>query len=74
MAVESAPAASAGNEAVPPPPASAAVPAATDILGRIDGLHRRRDDPGALAEETKLVAESLARAPGDFEVLWRAAR
>lgn len=80
FAIESGHAATAGNEAVSaPPPVRAAPPAAvasspTEVLGRIDALHRRRDDPGALAEEKKLVTESLARAPGDFEVLWRAAR
>ena len=48
------------------------------VPDRGSGAHRcptrRRDDAAALAEEKKLVTESLARAPGDFEVLWRAAR
>ena len=46
----------------------------TETLGRVDELHRHRDDRAAFAEERRLVDEALARAPRDFEVLWRAAR
>jgi hypothetical protein len=82
FAVESGHDGTTKNEAVTPPPPVAAVPAAaaaassspTEALARIDALHRRRDEPAALAEETKLITDRLARAPGDFEVLWRAAR
>jgi hypothetical protein len=59
----------AAREAVAP--AALTVPA---ILARIDELHRRRDDHTAFAEEQRLVEAGLARAPSDYEVLWRAAR
>ena len=44
------------------------------MLARIDELHRRRDDKSAFAEEQRLVQAGLARAPNDYELLWRAAR
>jgi hypothetical protein len=44
------------------------------LLARMDALDRRRDDRTAWAEEQKLAAAALARAPGDYGVLWRAAR
>jgi tetratricopeptide (TPR) repeat protein len=44
------------------------------VLARIDELHRRRDDKTAFAEEQRLVQAGLARAPNDYEILWRAAR
>ena len=44
------------------------------VLARIDELHRRRDDKVAFAEEQRLVQAGLARAPHDYELLWRAAR
>jgi tetratricopeptide (TPR) repeat protein len=50
-----------------PPPLAA-------VLGRIDELHRRRDDRVAWSEEQGLVQSALARAPQDYGVLWRAAR
>ena len=43
-------------------------------LARIDELRRRRDDPTSWAEAQQLVQATLARAPNDFGVLWRAAR
>ena len=43
-------------------------------LARLDDLHRRRDDKGAWNEEQRLVQALLARAPNDYDVLWRAAR
>jgi hypothetical protein len=51
--------------------AAAPVPVA---LARVDELHRRRDDKTAWNEEQRLVQSLLARAPGDYDVLWRAAR
>jgi hypothetical protein len=44
------------------------------VLARVDELHKRRDDRAAFTEEQTLVQAALARAPQDFEVLWRAAR
>ncbi len=43
-------------------------------LARLDELHKRRDDRVAWHEEQRLVQTMLARAPGDYGVLWRAAR
>jgi hypothetical protein len=43
-------------------------------LARIDDLHKRRDDRAAWHEEQRLVQSTLARAPSEFGVLWRAAR
>jgi hypothetical protein len=53
----------------PSPPATLAAQ-----LARIDDLHRRRDDKAAWSEEQLLVQATLARAPGDYGALWRAAR
>jgi tetratricopeptide (TPR) repeat protein len=50
---------------------TASIPAS---LARVDDLYRRRDDKGAWHEEQRLVQGLLARAPNDYEVLWRAAR
>jgi Tetratricopeptide repeat len=44
------------------------------LLSRLDDLHRRRDDKTAFAEAQRLVQAGLGRAPGDYDVLWRAAR
>jgi tetratricopeptide repeat protein len=44
------------------------------VVARIDELHRRRDDKLAFSEEQRLVQAGLARAPNDYELLWRAAR
>jgi hypothetical protein len=44
------------------------------LLSRLDELHRRRDDKVAFAEAQRLVQSGLARAPGDYGLLWRAAR
>jgi tetratricopeptide (TPR) repeat protein len=56
----------------------AGAPAATmplsALLSRLDELHRRRDDKAAFAEAQRLVQSGLARAPGDYGLLWRAAR
>ncbi len=56
---------------------TAAGPAAPTLaaqLARIDELHRRRDEHAAWTEEQQLVQATLARAPADYGVLWRAAR
>jgi hypothetical protein len=52
-------------------PATTPLPA---LLARLDELHRRRDDKTAFAEAQRLVQAGLARAPNDYELLWRAAR
>jgi len=44
------------------------------LLSRLDELHRRRDDKTAYGEAQRLVQAGLARAPGDYGLLWRAAR
>ena len=51
--------------------ASAPLPA---LIARVDDLHRRRDDKTAWHEEQRLVQALISRAPGDYGVLWRAAR
>lgn len=45
-----------------------------EMTARLDALHARRDDPGALREARALADAALARAPSDYGVLWRAAR
>jgi hypothetical protein len=50
-----------------------AAPAA-DVLARLDALHLRRDDPAALVEARGLVDAAVAASPGNYAVLWRAAR
>jgi hypothetical protein len=62
----------AGPDARPAPPPGP--PPVAQLLGRIDQLHTRRDDRAALSEEQALVQSTLARAPHDYGVLWRAAR
>jgi len=41
---------------------------------RLDALHLRRDDRAALAEARRVADAAVAAAPGDYGVLWRAAR
>jgi tetratricopeptide (TPR) repeat protein len=72
--VDARPVASAAPAAAPaaaPIADSAPLPA---VLARIDDLYKRRDDRAAWAEEQRLVQATLARAPQDYGVLWRAAR
>jgi Tetratricopeptide repeat len=47
---------------------------ASNVSVRVDALHARRDVPSALAEERALLDGAVARHPGDFALLWRAAR
>ena len=63
----------AGQDARPPGPPVQLLPI-VQVLARADELHERRDEPPALSEEESLVAGAVARAPRDYEVLWRAAR
>ena len=44
------------------------------MVAKIDELYKRRDDRSAWAEQQRLVQAVLARAPHDYNVLWRAAR
>ena len=44
------------------------------MLQRLDELHARRDQKGALTEADRLVTATLALAPNDYAVLWRGAR
>jgi hypothetical protein len=55
-----------------PPGAPPATPAAT--AARIDELWKRRDQGNALAEQKALLDQALKQAPGDYGLLWRAAR
>jgi tetratricopeptide (TPR) repeat protein len=65
-------AAGAGAPAVPGPEA----PHAEELgpLARVDAGWNERDVPERLAEVTSALEEAAARAPDDFEVLWRQAR
>lgn len=45
-----------------------------EMVARIDELHKRRDDPRALAEERTMVDEAVANMSGEYALLWRAAR
>src|SRR5258708_4443579 len=64
-----------GGDARPSAPApSVGPPPLAQAFERIDQLHKRRDDRVAFSEEQSLVQATLARAPQDFGVLWRAAR
>ena len=58
-------AAPAGNAATAPIPT---------LLVRVDDLYRRRDDKTAWNEQQRLIQTLIARAPSEFDVLWRAAR
>ena len=56
-------------------PVEGGTPAApADVTARLDALHARRDDPGALRDARSLADAAVARAPSDYGVLWRAAR
>jgi hypothetical protein len=57
-----------------PPTGAPGAPGLAAQIARIDELHRRRDDRAAWNEEQQLVQATLARAPGDYGVLWRSAR
>jgi tetratricopeptide (TPR) repeat protein len=48
--------------------------AISTLLVRVDDLYRRRDDKTAWNEQQRLIQTLIARAPGEFDVLWRAAR
>jgi hypothetical protein len=54
-------------------PAALAATVAT-ISQKADDLWKRRDDRAALDEQKKLLEEGLRRAPGEYPLLWRAAR
>ncbi len=63
--------ASGGDAAAPPASAGASIPV---LVAQLDALHGRRDDSSALAEARRVADAALAAAPGDYGVLWRAAR
>ncbi len=46
----------------------------TEVATRVDELWKRRDDPAAFAQQKTLLDQALARAPGDYGVIWRLAR
>ena len=62
-----------GSDARPAAVVGAPTPLVS-VLERVDELHKRRDDRAAFTEEQSLVQGALARAPRDYDVLWRAAR
>ena len=52
--------------------ASAVEPA--EFHGKLDELHKKRDDAAALKEQETVLRDALKEHPKDFGVLWRAAR
>jgi hypothetical protein len=54
-------------------PAVAAAPAQA-AAARIDELWKRRDQGNALAEQKVVIDQALKQTPGDYGLLWRAAR
>lgn len=64
----------AGPPGAGPPATSAGTPALPEMLARLDALHARRDERAALDEARRIADAALARAPGDYGTLWRAAR
>ncbi len=44
------------------------------LISEIDATYARRDDPAQLAAHRARLAEAEKLAPGDYDVLWRAAR
>jgi tetratricopeptide (TPR) repeat protein len=63
-----------GGGGAPAPATVTAYSSLPAVLARIDELQRRRDDHAAFAEEQRLADAVVARAPADYEALWRAAR
>ncbi len=55
-------------------PVPAAPSSTAEAARAADELWKRRDDPTALAAQQKVLDGAVARAPGDYGVLWRAAR
>ncbi|HEY7376487.1 MAG TPA: hypothetical protein VIF57_30290 [Polyangia bacterium] len=56
------------------PAVAPGAPAPADGYARLDALNARRDETAALAEAHRVASAALAAAPGDYGVLWRAAR
>ncbi len=57
-----------------PPARADAPPTPAEAAARADDLNKRRDDPGALAQQKAVLEQALAAAPGDYGLLWRLAR
>src|SRR5512133_3505152 len=49
-------------------------PGLAPLLADLDASYAKRDDPAQLARHKETLAEAEKMAPGDYEVLWRAAR
>jgi tetratricopeptide (TPR) repeat protein len=45
-----------------------------EVAARVDDLWKRRDDPAAFAQQRTALDQALARAPGDYDLLWRLGR
>jgi hypothetical protein len=52
----------------------AAAASAVSISQKVDDLWKRRDERTALDEQKALLEEGLRRMPGEYPLLWRAAR
>ena len=53
---------------------TASSPSQGATIRRIDALYAGRDDRRVLDEQRKSMDDQVARAPNDYEILWRAAR
>jgi Tetratricopeptide repeat len=67
-------AAAPAKQPAAPAGAADAAAAAAATRARLDELDARRDEPAALREAQRLAEAGVARAPGDYGLLWRAAR
>lgn len=71
--------AGAGGGGGPVPPAAAssgpsAAAARAALLKRVDALYAGRDDRRTLDEQRQFLDGEVARAPNDYDLMWRAAR
>jgi tetratricopeptide (TPR) repeat protein len=60
--------------ALTPDARAAATPGLSDSVARLDQLYAHRDSRPALLEAQRVADAAVAAAPGDYGVLWRAAR
>jgi tetratricopeptide (TPR) repeat protein len=49
-------------------------PGVSEAASRVDELWKRRDDAAALAQQKAILDQALAKAPGDYGLLWRLGR
>ena len=69
-----APAATPATDAAVTPPAAPAAKTPAEAAARMDELFDKRGDPALDKEHDTLAAEMAKAHPGDYEMIWRAAR